>query len=210
MLRAAPARLPPFLTASRGTFLNSPANGLRSFNVTGTITVGAWLQISVTKTNGAVISLSVTNQSCTAALLDLAQQLMTAINSCPALQGSDGLVATDLSTGAFGTAGFNLYAGSPGCEAAAIQVQLIGSAGVGTSPSAPMSLNANLSDLQPRNHLYVTAGVNSLAVTFPFDTTRLADGFHELTAVAYEGSDMRTQTGSPSRFKFRTRRSPPA
>jgi hypothetical protein len=57
-----------------------------------------------------------------------------------------------------------------------------------------MSLNANLSDLQPRNHLYITAGTSSLAVTFPFNTTLLADGFHELDAVAYEGSDVRTQT----------------
>jgi uncharacterized protein (TIGR03790 family) len=186
--------LTTFLTASRSTFLDSSANGLRNFIVTGTIAMGAWLQISVTKTNGAVLSLSVTNQSSNAALFDLAQQLVTAINSYPALQGSDGLVAEDLSAGAFGTAGFNLYAGSPGLGAAAIQAQLTSSAGVGTSPSAPMSLNANLSDLQSRNHLYVTAGSSNLAVTFPFSTTGLADGFHELAAVAYEGSDVRTQT----------------
>jgi hypothetical protein len=156
--------------------------------------VGAWLQISVTKTNGAVLNLSATNQSSSAALSDLAQQLLTAINSSPALQGSDGLVAQDLSTGAFGTACFNLCARSPDGEAAAIQAQLTGSAGVGTSPCVPMSLNANLSDLQPRNHLYVTAGASNLALTFPLDTTRLADGYHELAAVAYEGSHVRTQT----------------
>ena len=187
--------LTTFLIASRSTFLGSPANGLRAFNLTGTISVGAWLQVIVTKTNGAVLGLSVTNQSCTATLFDLAQQLATAINSSPALQGSDGLDTEDLNTGAFGTACFNLRARSPGRDAAAIQAQLIGSAGLGTSPSVPMSLNANLSDLQPRNHLYVTAGAGSLAVTFPFDTTRLADGYHELEAVAYEGSHVRTQTG---------------
>jgi len=188
------AALTTFLTASRSTFLGSAASGLRAFNVTGTITLGAWLQISVTKTNGAVLSLSVTNQSSTAALSDLAQQLMTAINAAPALQGSDGLLAQDLSVGAFGTASFNLYARGPGCDAAAIQVQLIPSAGLGASPCVPMSLTANLSDLQPRNHLYVTAGADSLALTFPLDTTRLADGYHELAAVAYEGNHVRTQT----------------
>ena len=31
-------------------------------------------------------------------------------------------------------------------------------------------------------------------MTFPFNTTALADGFHELTAVAYEGSGSRVQT----------------
>jgi hypothetical protein len=54
--------------------------------------------------------------------------------------------------------------------------------------------NANLSDLQPRNHLYVTAGASQLALTFPLDTTKLADGFHDLAAMGYEGSDVRTQT----------------
>ncbi len=186
--------LTTFLTASRSTFLDSTANGLRNFTVTGTIGVGVWLQISVTKTNGAVLSLSVTNQSGTAALFDLAQQLVTAINSSLGLQGSDGLVAEDLCAGAFGTANFNLYARSPGRDAAAIQVQLTSSAGVGTSPSAPMCLNFNLSDLQPRNHLYLTAGSSNLDVTFPLNTTDLADGFHELAAVAYEGSHVRTQS----------------
>ena len=50
------------------------------------------------------------------------------------------------------------------------------------------TLTQNLSDLQPRNHLYVTAGAASLALTFPLDTTTLADGYHDLTAVAYEGT----------------------
>ena len=31
-------------------------------------------------------------------------------------------------------------------------------------------------------------------MTFPLDTTTLADGYHELTAVAYEGSNVRTET----------------
>jgi hypothetical protein len=54
-------------------------------------------------------------------------------------------------------------------------------------------LDENVNDLYPRNHLYVTAGVTNLALTFEFDTTTQADGFHELTAVAYEGSHVRTQ-----------------
>jgi hypothetical protein len=57
-----------------------------------------------------------------------------------------------------------------------------------------VGLDANLSDLLPRNHLYVTAGASRVALTFALDTTTLADGFHELAAVAYEGSHVRTQT----------------
>jgi uncharacterized protein (TIGR03790 family) len=182
------------LTASRAAFLDSTAYGLRAFNVTGTIALGAWLQLNVIETNGVTVSVSVTNQSASAALLDLAQQLVTAINSCPALQGADGLVAEDLAAGAFGTVSFNLQAGSPGRDAAAIQAGLTTSATLGASPSSPTQLNSNLSDLQPRNHLYVTAGTTNLALAFPLDTTRLADGFHEIEAVAYEGSHVRTQT----------------
>jgi hypothetical protein len=91
-----------------------------------------------------------------------------------------------------GAVTFNLYARGPGCQAARIQVfpqayKVIMSTSQGT-------LTQNLSDLQARNHLYVTAGAASLALNFPLDTTTLADGYHELTAVAYEGSDVRTQT----------------
>ena len=96
--------------------------------------------------------------------------------------------------GAFGTASFNLRALGSGWNAAAIGVQVTGSASVFINPPAQMHLDANLSDLQPRNHLYVTAGASQLALTFPLDTTKLADGFHELAAVSYEGSSVRTQT----------------
>jgi len=61
-------------------------------------------------------------------------------------------------------------------------------------PSVQVGLTQNLVDLQPRNHLYITAGVRKLGLDFALDTTRLADGYHELTAVAYEGSHARIQT----------------
>ena len=54
-------------------------------------------------------------------------------------------------------------------------------------------LDQNLSDLQPRNHLYITAGLTNLPLTFALNTTTQADGYHELTAVIYEGSHVRTQ-----------------
>jgi uncharacterized protein (TIGR03790 family) len=188
------AGLSTFVSASRSTFLNSSANGLRTFCLGGSLAVGTWLQLSVTKTNGVGLSLSVTNQSSSAALFDLAQQLAAAVNSSPDLQGNDGLVMEDLCAGAFGTASFNLRALGLGWNAAAIGVQVTGSASVFINPPAQMHLDANLSDLQPRNHLYVTAGASQLALTFSLDTTKLADGFHELAAVSYEGSSVRTQT----------------
>ena len=186
--------LTTFLTASRNGFLGSAACGLRAFNLSGTLVPGAWAQLNVNKTNGVMVSIGVTNQSATATLFDLAQQLTTAINSCPDLQGPDGLAAEDLDTGIAGNAEFNLQALSPGPDAAAIQASLITSATLSGSPCTLTCLDANLSDLQPRDHLYVYAGASQLALTFPLDTTLLADGFHELQAVAYEGTDVRTQT----------------
>jgi hypothetical protein len=140
------------------------------------------------------VSLGVTNQSSSAAAADLAQQLVNAVNSSPDLQGADGCAAGDYAVGWFGGAQFNLRARSPGYAAAAIQASLSGSSGLVLAPSIPMPLTQNLSDLQPRNHLRVAAGATSLGFSFPLDTTKLPDGFHELTAVAYEGSHVRTQT----------------
>lgn len=48
--------------------------------------------------------------------------------------------------------------------------------------------------LRARNNLYVSAGASHLPLNLTLDTTLLADGFHELTAVAYEGTSVRTQT----------------
>ncbi|HOX55717.1 MAG TPA: TIGR03790 family protein [Candidatus Paceibacterota bacterium] len=186
--------LTTFATASRSTFLNSPGNGMRTFNVTGTIALGAWLQLHVTKTNCTLVSLAVTNQSSTATLYDLARQLVTAINACVALQGEDGVLAEDLMAGGFGTASFSLYARSPGREAAGVQAKLVTSATLGASPSSAMRLDVNLSDLLPRNHIYVIAGASAFSFDITIATTSLADGFHELAAVGYEGTHVRTQT----------------
>jgi hypothetical protein len=174
--------------------LNSTANGLRSFCLGGSLAVGTWLQLNVIKTNGVSLAVSVTNQSSSAALYDLAQQLAAAVNSTPGLQSADGLDVEDVSAGAFGTSSFNLRALGSGWNAAAIGAQLTASAGVNLSPSTQVHIDSNQSDLQPRDHLYVTAGASQLAATILFDTTRLADGFHELEAVAYEGSDVHTQS----------------
>jgi hypothetical protein len=40
----------------------------------------------------------------------------------------------------------------------------------------------------------VTAGADELRLNYTFDTTAWPDGEHQLTAVAYEGSHVRTQT----------------
>lgn len=188
------AALTTFIAAGRPSFLDTLAYGLRQFAITGTPLPGSFLELVATKTNGATVTVSVTNNSVTATAVDFAQQLLNLINATPALQSADGLVAEDLTTSIGGGAEFHLRARSPGWGAAQIQADLNSSPTLILTPATNVQLDENLGNLQPRNHLYLTAGAANLTVTFPFDTTALADGFHELTAVASEGSHVRTQT----------------
>jgi hypothetical protein len=190
--------LSTFLRASQPTFLASQAFGVQGYSErSNSIPANSWMQFTFTKTNGQTVVVAVTNQSPDNSLT-LANQMYNAINANPALQGSDGVMAGDYVVNQYGTfffTSFNLYARSPGYQAAAIQVTpTVSSVQVPSFTAQGNTLTQNLSDLQPRNHLYVTAGASSLALTFPLDTTTLADGYHELTAIAYEGSDVRTQT----------------
>jgi uncharacterized protein (TIGR03790 family) len=186
--------LTSFLSASRETFLDSPANGLQPCLVNGTLQPGTWLQLKVTKANGSHVTVAATNQSFSATIFDLTTALANAINTNLDLQGNDGLVAEDLAGGTFGAGTFNLRTRSSGLLAAGLKVLLRGANSLLLRPIGEVPLNQNLSDLQPRNHLFATAGATNLSLTFALDTTALADGFHDLTAVAYEGSHVRTQT----------------
>jgi uncharacterized protein (TIGR03790 family) len=190
--------LTTFLTASQPTFMASEAFGMQGYSErSNSVPANSWMQFTFTKTNGQTVVVAVTNQSSGNSAV-LASQMYTAINSNPNLQGSDGVVAEDYVVNQYGTfyyTTFNLYARSPGYQAAAIQVNpTVSSMQVPSFTTFGSTLTQNLSDLQPRNHLYVTAGAGSLALTFPLDTTTLSDGYHELTAVAYDGSNVRTET----------------
>lgn len=185
--------LTTFITAARPAFLDSPAHGARQYTVGGTVQVGTWLQLHHIPSSGAVVTVGYTNQQPGATSAQVLSNLLAAINATPALQGPDGVAAADLTTG-FGNPTFTLVARSPGRRAAETQVAFTGSGSLVLSPARTNRLTANLSDLQPRNHLYLTAGALELPVEVAFDTTPLPDGHHELTAVAYEGSHVRTQT----------------
>jgi hypothetical protein len=129
----------------------------------------------------------------------MTQRLLDLINTntSPSLQGPDGLAGEDLVSGQIGplpAVEFNLRARSIGWDPAQIQVAVTGSVTFAITPNGTVKLDENVSDLEPRNHLYVVAGVTNLASTFGFNTTTQANGFHELTAIAYEGSHVRTQT----------------
>jgi len=193
-----------FLSASRTNFLDTIAFGRHNLVINMSSQdpppAGSWLLLSLTKTNGNLVNIGVTNPASGASIALLVSNLVNAVNASPQLAGTDGCLADDYIDYSFFDpsnhgAEFNLYPRAAGWNAALLQAALAGSATNAflISPTGIQALTDNLPDLQPRNHLYFTAGTTNLSPTFPFDTTVLADGFHELTAVAYEGSHVRTQ-----------------
>ena len=186
------------VAASGDSFLDTVAFGIREFSITGgSPSVGAWLQLSLTKTNGSVVTIAITNTVSGATLPALAQELVNLVNSNAALQDADGVTAEDFipydpSSGQ-PYPQFNLRALAAGWNAAQLEATLSASGGYTIQPAGPQRLDQYISDLRPRAHLYVTAGVTNFPVAFAFNTAAQADGYHELTAVAYEGSHVRTQ-----------------
>ncbi|MBP9902165.1 MAG: TIGR03790 family protein [Verrucomicrobia subdivision 3 bacterium] len=189
------AVLTSFIRASRTNLLDTEAYGLREYAVVGSLAIGDYLKLTGTKTNGAGFSVAFTNQSGSATFAGFVQSFLAAVNADPSLQAADGVIAEDLVTGILADeqpyGQFNLRVRSPGIAAAQLQVWLTGSFTI--SPTTTLRLEGNLADLRPRNHLYLTAGLTNLSLTFPFNTATSADGYHQLTVVAYEGSHVRTQ-----------------
>lgn len=186
--------LTTFLKAGQPRFFQSPAQGFQKYSaMAASLTAGDWVEFTITKTNGQSTTVATTNQLAGATSASLFHQVCNLINANPLLQAADGVIAEDFVEDAGGIASFYLRARSPGYQAAGIGAQVRRS-GIAVLPSSYRALRSNLSDLQPRNHLYLTTGAMSLPVAIPMDTRTLADGHHELTAVAYEGSSVRTQT----------------
>ena len=202
--------LTTFIVASRTNFLDRVAYGLRSYVITNSagsnVPMGAFLQAVIIQTNGTTVTVGVTNTSSTNILAFFAREWFSAISNSPTLQGAEGLVVEDVNMhedspydqyiyGYNDHAGeFNIRARSPGWPEAQVQFAVTGSATFIITPGDTNRLDENITDLYPRNHLYVMAGLTNLPLSFGFDTTTQADGYHELTAVAYEGSHVRTQT----------------
>ncbi len=183
-----------WIAANRTNLLDTIAHGIRNFQITGNPVLSSFLGATITKTNNAQFVFSVTNTTGTATLTEMAQQLLNQINSSPDLAGVDGLSGQDLITDSFGPtqkSEFNLLATGIGWDAAQIRATIFGSFSV--TPSGDLSLDSNLFDLRPRAHVQISAGVTNLPLLFPLNTTALSDGYHELTAVGYEGTHVRAQ-----------------
>ncbi|HTA30360.1 MAG TPA: hypothetical protein VK731_07735, partial [Candidatus Cybelea sp.] len=199
---SAPA-LTSFATAAQPEFLDSTAYGYHFVEAGTNPAVGDWLQLMFTKTNGEQVTVAVTNEQTGSSIASLLESLMNEINSSPVLETADGANASDLLDQGNGFYGFLVSASSPGWPAAQIQTVFTGSTNLAATPGGTNALDDNELDLLPRAHVYLSSGVASLPVQFTLDTTRFADGFHEVTAVAYEGTSVSTQTRASETVQFR-------
>jgi uncharacterized protein (TIGR03790 family) len=194
--------LTSFATAAMPTFLDSTAYGFHLVQAGNSPNVGDWLQMTFIETNGIEITVAATNYENGASISSLLQALMDEINTNAALQTAQGANASDLLEWSEGYYGFLVNAGSPGWQAAQIQTIFTGSFDLDPIPAGTYTLEDNILDLQPRAHIYLSSGATSLPVQFNLDTTGFADGFHDLTAVAYEGTSVRTQTRAQATVQF--------
>jgi uncharacterized protein (TIGR03790 family) len=187
--------LTTLLTPARPTFLDSTATGYLGVAASNAPVVGDWLRLDFIKTNGNAITVSVTNTAAGTTIGTLVQNLMNKVNSTVPLQSADGVSASDFQAfTSIVAAQFTLYARSAGWSAAQIQVTFMASTNLVALPPGTNHLDDNVSDLRSRNHLYVSSGANLLPVNFILDTAQITDGFHQLLAVACEGTSVRTQT----------------
>ncbi len=198
---SAPA-LTSLAAAAQPAFLDSTAYGYHLAQASNNPSMGDWLQITFIKTNGTPVTVAVTNNVQDLTIRQLFQLLLTQVNAAPALQSADGANASDLLQWGDNSYGFLINANSPGWAAAQIQTLFTGSPELGITLPGTNALVDNAPDVQPRAHVYLNCGAASLAVNFTIDTTRFADGFHVLTAVAYEGDSVRTQTRVQQAVQF--------
>ena len=183
------SRLTTFVSVGLAQFVDTFATGIRGFAIIGNPVTNDYLHLTVTKPNSVQVGFGVTNSTGTLTLTEMALQLINLVNSSSSLQLPDGLKAQDFITDVTGPkppeiVEFYTVANSHGWNAAQIHVDLSASPDFKIVPQAAGFLDANLSDLRPRNHLYVAAGVTNLPFIFSLDTTLLANGYHELTVVA--------------------------
>lgn len=204
--------LTSFIQPARSNFLDKVSFGMRSYLITNslvTVPAGDFLQCVLIKTNNSVVTIAVTNSVNGAAFNEFAKSFFDAINTHAAMQTADGIVVEDINMhedwpynqyvyGSNDHSGaFNVRARTPGWPESQGRVAITGWPGFTVWDAGTNRLDENVSDLQPRNHLYLTAGATNLAVTFALNTAAYPDGWHELTAAAYEGSHTRTQKRVP-------------
>jgi uncharacterized protein (TIGR03790 family) len=187
-------------------FLDAPVHAVRSYAVTNMPAAGDYLRLRVKLPAGETVVISSTNETGNLKLADLVKNLVQAFNGDAVLSKPEGLVIEDINMHedypyneyVYGTndhsGEFNVRARSLGALRSQAEIELSGSGALEVKPSGNKHLDENIEDLRPRAHLYLAHGTTNVDITFPLDTRELADGYHTLEVVGYEGTHVQTQT----------------
>jgi uncharacterized protein (TIGR03790 family) len=189
--------LPSRVYPASQVFLDSIATGYRDLFITNAPVVGDWLRLDVVKTNGMEFHFAATNTVLGTTTGALFQQVLAQVEATPALGGPDGIhtdVSFDYAGDGLAAAEAVLAANSAGWPAAQISLSLSSSSNLVVTSTGATHMDDNVSDLRPRNCLFLTAGATTLPVRSTIDTTALADGYHEIEIVARQGDSVETQT----------------
>jgi len=192
--------LTTFITASGPNFLDTIAWGYTTYQISGNPAATNTMNIVVTKTNNATVSLSVTNTAFRTCLVS-PSNFSTPSTTAPPYRAPMELSPKILQSGGPTLVQFRLRARSTGIGLSQITANIT-CPGMTPNPAGIDFLNDNLGDLKPRAHLYITAGTSNLSFAFPFATTNLANGYHELAAVVYEGSHVHTQARAAQNIRI--------
>jgi uncharacterized protein (TIGR03790 family) len=183
--------------AATSNFLDGAYPAREFIELKGTARNGDTVTCRITLTNGV----TATNLVVAAAgetALNVMTQLMGVINANPALAGPDGAVAKYLNYEVTTNVEAVLQARSPGPPGFNLLVDYtIARAsphlGLGTNESFSGHFDDNVDVLRGRGEVFLSAGRPALTTVCALATTSLPDGPHELCAVAYEGSALKTQ-----------------
>ena len=191
------SRLTVFAWSVETNFMETPFRAHEEISLSGTPASGDVVRAVVTDLNSVTVTNEVvagTNDTA----WTLMNQLAAVVGSNILLQSSTGCELTWLYNGptwgdpvkACFVARTNTWQGHNLYVTYSVITQLTSNL---QGPGFSDNFNDNSDVLSARATLFLAEGFTNLVASYSLDTTTLADGPHELTAVGYEGSAVRTQ-----------------
>lgn len=183
--------LTTFAATPSTNFIESPNFAHKILTLSGNPVSGDVVRLVVTNLDGAAFTNRVTAMSTNDTPYSLLTNLAATVNADPGLTNSRGCLIKWVMSGegylvarTNGWEGCNLYASY------AVVTQL-GSSLVGPDSAGNFTNNSHV--MSARATVFLSEGRTNLVGAYSLNTATLADGPHELMAVAYEGTAVRTQ-----------------
>ena len=179
-------------TSATPALVNTPFAARRECFIDAPVVNGDTFTLTVDLSSEPPVTLT-TNVTAGATVADITNNLIAQLNSHPTLQGPDGVNAQFPAHFTSTVSSFHVFANTPGFAGHNHRVSLTSTSTADTAPPSLANLNSNEDTLRAQGMLFIHEGLASLSDTWAIDTTDLPDGPHEVTAVAIEGSAVRSR-----------------